>query len=802
MLRFVGFLFGAGVLLAIAGAGGLLFAFYHYGRDLPEFDQLATYQPPVMTRVHTGDGSLLTEYATEKRVFVPIEAMPKHLIQAFLAAEDDTFYEHPGVDLRSVVGAAVTNLMNYGENRRPVGASTITQQVAKNFLLSNEVSVERKIKEAILAVRIEKALNKDRILELYLNEIYLGQGSYGVAAAALNYFDKSLDNLSLQETAYLAALPKAPNNYHPTRRAEAAKSRRDWVLGRMAEVGYIAPSESRLVQQTPLIVQQRQTEEFVNAAYFTEEVRRQLYDAYGEKGLYEGGLSVRTTLDSRLQGIARKVLRDGLEEYDRRHGWRGPVATITPENWRSELAKVEKPAGAGNWQLAAVLQVDEDSASIGLLSGDAGFISLEELKWARKHLEGQRVGGAVKRATEVLSRGDVVLVERVDGEGMSVYGLHQLPDLQGALVAMDPHTGRVLAMVGGYDYSQSEFNRATQALRQPGSAFKPFVYAAALENGFTPASKVLDAPFVIDQGAGQGRWKPANYTNKFYGPSTLRLGIEKSRNLMTVRLAQYLGMPTVADYATRFGIVDDLPLYLSMSLGAGETTLMRLTTAYAMLVNGGKEVRPTLIDRVQDRRGKTILKHDGRRCESCRADRWDNQDEPVLGDERARVIESETAYQLVSMLEGVVERGTGVAIRSLGKHLAGKTGTTNDNNDAWFLGFSPDLVVGVYTGFDEPKTLGPTEQGASVAVPIFREFMAQALDGQPDIPFRIPSGVRLVRVDADSGALAGNESQQVILEAFRPGTEPVAGEAAVLDSQTGNLPAGRNSTGSGVGGLY
>ncbi len=802
MMKFLGFVFGAVFLLGVAGAGGGLFVLYHYGRDLPDFDQLATYQPPVMTRVHTADGSLLTEYAIEKRVFVPVAAMPRQLIEAFLAAEDDTFFEHPGVDARSVVGAAITNVMNYGGDRRPVGASTITQQVAKNFLLTNEVSIDRKVKEAILAFRIERALSKERILELYLNEIYLGQGSYGVAAAALNYFDKSLDNLSLQEMAYLAALPKAPNNYHPIRRADAARDRRDWVLGRMAAVGFIAESEATLAAQTALIVTQARGEEFVDAAYFTEEVRRQLYDAYGEKGLYEGGLSVRTTLEPRLQAIARASLRQGLEAYDRRHGWRGPVAKVSVERWEAALGAVEPPKGVRQWQLAAVLAVEDVGAQIGLPGGGRGFVPFDELKWARAHREDQRVGPTVKRTADVLSVGDVVLVDRLETDSGPVYGLRQVPNLQGALVAMDPHTGRVLAMVGGYDHSLSQFNRATQAMRQPGSAFKPFVYAAALEHGFTPVSRVLDAPFVIDQGAGLGRWKPANYTNRFYGPSTLRLGIEKSRNLMTVRLAQFIGMDVVSDYAERFGIVDELPQFLSMSLGAGETTLMRLTTAYAMLVNGGKKVSPTLIDRVQDRRGRTILKHDTRVCDVCLAQRWDNQAEPVLSDDRLNVIRPETAYQMVSMLEGVVERGTGVAIRRLGMHLAGKTGTTNDNIDAWFLGFSPDLVVGVFTGFDEPQSLGATEQGASVAVPIFRDFMEQALAGQNDIPFRIPSGVRLVRIDAESGALANDRSEEVILEAFRPGSEPTAAESAVLDTRFGTVAPNRASTGSGVGGLY
>jgi penicillin-binding protein 1A len=802
MLKVLGFLFGALFLLAVAGGSGGLFVLYHYGSDLPNFDQLATYQPPVMTRVHTADGSLLTEYAIEKRVFVPVAAMPGRLIEAFLAAEDDTFFEHPGVDARSVVGAAVTNLMNYRGDRRPVGASTITQQVAKNFLLTNEISIDRKIKEAILAFRIERALSKERILELYLNEIYLGQGSYGVAAAALNYFDKSLDNLSLQEMAYLAALPKAPNNYHPTRRADAAKSRRNWVLGRMAAVGFIAPSEATLASKRAFRISQRHDDSFVDAAYFTEEVRRQLYDSYGENGLYEGGLSVRTTLVSRLQGIAQSALRSGLEKYDRRHGWRGPIATVPTERWQSAVAAVKSPKGLGGWNLAVVLGVEDVGAQVGFASGARGFIPFEELKWARPHLKDQRVGKSVKKASDVLSIGDVVPVERLETDAGVVFGLRQRPEIQGALIAMDPHTGRVLAMVGGYDYAQSQFNRATQAMRQPGSAFKPFVYAAALENGFTPASLILDAPFVIDQGAGLGSWKPANYTNKFYGLSTLRLGIEKSRNLMTVRLAQYLGMEIVSDYAGKFGIVDDLPEYLSMSLGAGETTLMRLTTAYAMLVNGGRRIIPTLVDRVQDRRGRTILKHDQRVCDACLVDRWQEQTEPVLSDDRARVIKPETAYQMVSILQGVVDRGTGAGIRRLGMHLAGKTGTTNDNFDAWFLGFSPDLVVGVFTGFDEPRTLGQGEQGASVAVPIFRDFMAQALEGLPNIPFRIPGGVRLVRIDASTGQLASDLSEAVILEAFLPGTEPKAAEAAALDSQTGGLLKNRATTGSGIGGLY
>ncbi len=803
MLRAFGYIFAILMLATISVAGGGIFVFYKYGRDLPDYAQLETYEPPTMTRVHAADGRLLAEYATERRVFVPVAAMPKRLIQAFLAAEDKNFFEHNGVDIASVARAAATNVANFGENKRLIGASTITQQVAKNFLLTSEVSIERKIKEAILAFRIERALSKERILELYLNEIYLGIGSFGVAAAALNYFNKSLDDLTLEEVAYLAALPKAPNNYHPERQAAAAKARRDWVLARMAEEDFISGSEARMVSQRAFQVRSRDKEEFFTADYFTEEVRRFLSEAYGDEGLYKGGMSVRTTLDPRLQAIAERTLRDGLISYDRRHGWRGPIATIElGSDWPTRLGKIEPPEGLAPWQLAVVLKTDERGAAIGLPSGLQGVIPFEELSWARPWLKGQRVGPKVTGARQVLSGGDVVAVEPLP-DGQNIFALRQLPEVQGAIIAMDPHTGRVHAMVGGYSFEQSEFNRATQALRQPGSAFKPFGYAAALENGFTPASRVLDAPFVIDQGPGLGKWKPANYTKKFYGPSTLRLGIEKSRNLMTVRLAQFLGMETVADYAVRFGIVEEMPEMLSMALGAGETTLMRLTTAYAMLVNGGRRIDPTLIDRIQDRRGRTVMRHDTRPCEDCESqDGWRHQPEPTVPDLREQVIDSATAYQLVSMLQGVIQRGTGVRVKTVGKPLGGKTGTTNQSLDAWFVGFSPDLVVGVYVGFDTPRSLGPREQGASVAAPIFRDFMIDALADTADIPFRIPRTVRLVRIDAATGQLARNGAASVILEAFRPGTEPTDGERPVLDGLNSLDSASLLRKRDGVGGLY
>ena len=802
------------MVVAIAGAGGVLFIFHNYGRGLPEYRQLADYEPPVMTRVYGGDGRLLAEYATEKRIFVPIKATPKRVIQSFLAAEDKNFYIHPGVDVLSVIRAALTNVRNIGSSNRPVGASTITQQVAKNFLLTNEVSWKRKIKEAILAFRIERALSKDRILELYLNEIYLGFGSYGVAAAALNYFDKSMDELTIDEAAFLAALPKAPNNYHPVKKPKAAKARRDWVIGRLLVGGLITPAEAELAAARPLQVRQRSATEYIRADYFAEEVRRQLDNRYGEEKLYKGGLSVRTTLDPRLQAIADTVLREGLETYDRRHGWRGPVARL-PEGtrldvkieWRRALAKIPPVKGVGSHLLAVVIGLRPDDALIGFGDGASGRIPLAEMKWARPWMENQKRGPKVTSPADVLVPGDVIVVDPVNANAKGVaypagsYGLRQLPDVDGSIVALDPHTGRILAMSGGYSYERSQFNRVTQAMRQPGSAFKPFVYLAALDHGYTPSTLILDAPFVIDQGPGLPKWRPANYTKKFYGPSTMRLGLEKSRNLMTVRLAQTIGMEAISEYAQRFGIVDFLPEKLAMALGSGETTLLRITTAYAMLVNGGKRITPTLIDRIQDRHGETIFRHDRRNCVSCRATIWTRQETPAIADTRKPVTKPGSAYQVVSMLKGVVERGTGRRIRAVGKPLAGKTGTTNADKDTWFIGFSPDLAVGVFVGFDTPKTLGRRETGSSVAAPLFRDFMAAALEKKKAIPFRIPPGIRLVRVNAATGELARAGDKKVIYEAFKPGTVPT-GRTEVLEGESWTAERNVWQPATGTGGLY
>ncbi|MDA5193544.1 penicillin-binding protein 1A [Govanella unica] len=809
----LGCLAGA-LLLVVTGVIGFFVMLHHYGSELPDYQQLENYNPPVVTRIYAGNGTLFEEYAREKRLFVPIDTIPKPVIHAFLAAEDKGFFTHGGLDFSGITRAVFTNVYNKLVGRRPIGASTITQQVAKNFLLTNEVSYERKIKEAILAYRIERAFTKDQILELYLNEIYLGVGSYGVAAAAQTYFDKALNELTVSEAAYLAALPKGPNNYNPLRRHAAAVARRNWVIDQMRSAGYLDKAQAEAAQAEPLVAHFDSSQQQFHAHYFAEEVRRDLYKKYGEKGLYEAGLSVRTSLDPRLQMIASRVLKQGLENYDRRHGWRGAIKRydsdiMANDGWAKALTGEAIILGDPEWRLAVVTAVTEGGARIGLADGTTGFVPLSEMTWARKWMPGEYLGSAVTKVADVLELGDVVPVAPVAGDpGHKTYSLKQIPAVGGALVAEDPHTGRVLAMVGGFSYGDtygsSEFNRATQALRQPGSAFKPFVYAAALESGLTPSSLVLDAPFVVDQGPVLGLWKPSNYTEDFYGPSTLRTGLEKSRNLMTVRLAQHLGMKKVVDYARRFDIQPNMPPTLSMSLGAGETTLLKLTNAYGMLVNGGKKIEPSLIDRIQDRYGKTIFREDARACEGCDA-AWNGQEPPQLPDPRAQVIKPQTAYQVVSMLEGVVQRGTGRSVAAVGKPLAGKTGTTNDYFDAWFVGFSPDLVVGVFIGFDQPRSLGKGETGSVAAAPIFRDFMKDALKDKPGTPFRIPPGLMLVRVNPQTGQPVGYDDPRGILEAFLPGTEP-NGEMTVLDGSTGEMRPATATPDSkikeGTGGLY
>ena len=770
-------------LAVVAVGGGLLWVFWTYGKDLPDYHQLAEYEPPVVTRIHAGDGALLAEFANQKRLFVPVEAIPPHLIHAFLSAEDSGFYSHFGIDPQAMLRAAITNAKNYGQGRRPIGASTITQQVTKNFLLTNEVSVERKIKEAILSLRMERAFTKDQILELYLNEIYLGYGSYGVAAAALNYFDKALDQLSLAEVAYLAALPKAPSNYHPVRKTRAATNRRNWVLRQMAGNGYVSDAEAEAAIAQPLAIAAQSGFDAADAPYFTEEVRRALITEYGEDMLYAGGLSVRTTIDPFLQGAARIALQQGLEALDRRQGWRGALSTIAADADVEEALAAEQAKMLPGHFAALVTEVDRKRAQI-FVNGQNASIPFALAFWAYPPRDDEGVRPPpLTDLRHAIAAGDIVMVQRPsdtpdlirDGyePAADEFSLSQRPLVEGAIVALDPHTGRLLAMSGGYNFADSEFNRAVQALRQPGSAFKPFVYLAALDNGYSPTTRILDAPLVVDQGPGKPKWKPANYTKRFYGPSIMRVGIEKSRNLMTARLAMRLGMEEVQAYARKFGLNDELPPLLSMSLGAGETTLLRLTAAYGMLVNGGKQITPSLIDRIQDRNGTTIYRHDSRPCEGCQFSLgWDKQPIPELPDIRPQLTTPASAFQMVSMLEGVVKRGTGRRIAKLDLAVAGKTGTTNDNTNGWFIGFTPDLAVGVFVGYDTPRPLGKRETGSTVAVPIFGDFIARAHADRPVIPFRRPSGVTIIPVHAETGERVLPTHAKAVMEVFKPGQRP------------------------------
>ncbi|HEY7670378.1 MAG TPA: penicillin-binding protein 1A [Hyphomicrobium sp.] len=828
LLSFLGFGFAAAVVVFLVGSAAAGFLLWKFSKDLPDYESLSKYEPPVMTRIHAHNGALIAEYARERRIFVPINTIPKRVIAAFLSAEDSRFYQHGGVDFQGIA-RAVFKLIEAkieGRSRRVEGASTITQQVAKNFLLTNERSIDRKIKEAILAIRIERTYSKDKILELYLNEIYLGIGAYGVAAASLSYFNKELQDLTIEEAAYLAALPKAPNNYHPFRQTKAALARRNWIIGQMQDNGYITAEEAEAAKAKPLGVNLRQTGAHIFAAeYFAEEVRRTLLMAYGEDKLYGGGLSVRTTLDPRLQQIARRALVDGLVDFDRRKGWRGPVKKIDVSgDWGASLRAIESPADIQPWRLGVVLKTDATKAVIGLNperqqdgtlvdNREAVEIGFDEVKWAKSAANGT----VPKAVTDVLAPGDVIYVAPKDPNDLGgVWSLMQVPEVGGGIVVLDPNTGRVLADVGGFSYDSSQFDRAIQAKRQPGSSFKPIVYAAAIDNGYKPTSIIIDAPIEIEQGPGQDIWKPENYEKEHSaGPSTLRFGVEHSRNQMTVRLAQDLGMPLITEYARRFGIYDDLLPVLSMSLGAGETTLLRMATGYCTIANGGRQVRATLIDRIQDRWGRTVWRHDQRVCEACKADAWQAQDEPEVLDDRKQIIDPHTAYQMTSILEGVIQRGTAKSLQKLGRPIAGKTGTTNEEKDAWFIGYAPDLVVGVFVGYDTPKPMGKFQTGGKVAAPIFGAVIKEALADTPPAPFRIPPGLKLVRVDLRTGLRASADDPNSIMEAFKPGEEPddaysvigftgTAQEGAPPEEEYYEpVPETRSPTfGSGRGGLW
>jgi len=787
MIRFFTWIFTIFFTLGLAGGIGALVVLHYFGRGLPDYAQLERYEPPVVSRLYASDGRLFAEYATQKRVFIPIEAIPRRVIQTFLAAEDKNFYEHSGLDFFGIIRAAIVNLSQMGTNKRPKGASTITQQVAKNLLLSSiatQASYERKVKEAILAFRIENVLSKDRILELYLNEIFLGAGSYGVAAAALNYFNKSLEELSIAEAAFLAGLPKAPSKYNPKHNYEAAKARRDWVITRMYEERIITREEALAAKAEAIELKRPDPTHVVRADYFAEEVRRHLISKYGESPLYEGGLTVRTTVDPRFQKMADWALRKGLITYDRRHGWRGAFQHVElkdthPETWQGLLANLISPPGIGRWQVAIVLKLTDKEAQIGLKSGEEGVIPLSELTWARKTLpttkvlvEGKEItqvnmGPLIQRPRDVLNVGDIILVDEVQGK-KNIYSLQQIPAVSGALIAMDPHTGRILAMSGGFSFDASQFNRVTQALRQPGSAIKPFVYLAAMERGFSPATIVADSPISIALGRGLGIYSPKNVTSNYYGRVPLRIGLQKSLNMMTIRLVhEYVGMKPVGKTIEKFGIIDHVPMQIAMAIGAGETTLLRLATAYAMLANGGKRLEPTLIDRIQDRHGKTLFASDTRVCLNCNNQGWRNQDPPLIEDHREQMADPRSIYQITSMLEGAVRAGSAQKAQVLGKILAIKTGTTNQELDAWTFAYSPDLVVGTYIGYDNPQPLGHMEGGSRVALPVIVDFLGKALDGIPSKPFKMPPGMKLVRMKEMTGQAAHAGDSGVIYEALK-----------------------------------
>ena len=771
MLRFISYMASLALFLIIVLIFGVSYELAKINISIPDYHQLADYAPPVTTRLFAGDGQVMMEYAAEKRLFVPEEKIPDIIKKAFIAAEDKHFYKHSGIDYLGIVRALLGNLKKIGTGRRPAGASTITQQVAKNFLLSSELSYTRKIKEAILARRINKAFTKEHVLELYLNEIYLGNRAYGVAAAAINYFGKALDELSLEEVAYLAALPKGPNNYHPVHHYDAAIKRRNWVIGRMLEDGYVTEEEAKEAQAKPLQVVERKSGFLKDTEYYSEEVRRTISNNFGDEALYQGGLIVRTTVDSRLQSIATQALRKGLLEYDRRHGWYGATLNIQiDENYKQNLAKASLPKGAEpTWKKAVVIKTTKEKAEIETEQGTEGVILLSSLGWARHAEKGQNMGPVPTSVEQVLQKGDVIYVEEKENTGKkNEYELRQIPRVEGGMAVMDPHTGKVLALVGGFSFAKSQFNRATQAYRQTGSTFKPFVYLTALELGYSPTDLILDAPFVLDQGEGLPKWKPVNYSKKFYGLMTLRRGVELSKNLMTVRLAQDIGMDKIVDMSRRVGVNDNLPPYLSASLGAADTRVINMVSAYCVIVNGGKKVPPYMIERIQDRTGKTIYKHEQTPCLDCVADKWESQPAPTFNVIREQVVDPLSAYQMTSILEGVATRGTGAKLNGLHRHLAGKTGTTNETKDAWFVGFSPDLVAGVYIGFDEPESLGRYETGAQAALPIFYDFMEKALKDVPDTSFRIPQGIKLVRVNPQTGKPSGLGDTTYIIEALKP----------------------------------
>ena len=752
MIKFLNFALKSTIIFLIVIILIAFSSLWYFSSGLPDYKKLSNYQPPISSRVYSDDGKLIAEYSLEKRLFIPYESIPNKIINSFLSAEDKNFFTHPGVDAKGVLRAVINNISNIIYSRRLEGASTITQQVAKNFLLSNEVSLNRKIKEAILAFRIERVLSKQRILELYLNQIYLGQGAYGIASASLEYFDKPISKLNYTEAALLAALPKAPSRYNPYKNKELAKFRRNLVIKNLYDNEYIDEKVYEELVKKKIKLKKRKKIFLEDARYYVEDVRKSIVEKYGFQYVYKKGLNIKTPISLDLQSISTQALRNGLLEYDKRKGWRGPLTNKKITNdWDKNLKKfyLEKSIG---WEIAIVKKVKKFLVEIETTNKSRGKINLSDISWTKKEMN------------ELFRVGDLIYVKKIKE---NIYSLRQLPQANGGIVVMDPYTGRVLAISGGFSFKRSEFNRATQAKRQPGSAFKPFIYALALENKFTPSTLILDAPIVLDQGVDLKLWKPENYGKKFYGPSTLRTGIEKSRNLMTVRIAQELGVKKITSLTKKLNIYDNPEELMSISLGSAETTLLKLTTAYCSFINGGKLVDPIFVDRIQDSEGNTIYNSEKRKCETCDQISFSGKKIPLIKDNFEKVFSSETAYQITSMLEGVIQRGTGKGLKDLNLDLAGKTGTTNKNTDAWFIGFTSNLVVGVYVGYDEPKSLGKYETGSKTAMPIFKSFIKKAVKKKDARPFKVAKNIKMMVIDPVTGQKANFLSKKTIVEAYK-----------------------------------
>ncbi len=741
-----------GLLTSIFFLTAIISVLWIYSNKLPDYKYLKSYKPPVSSKLYSGNGLLVSDFSTEKRIFVPYSAISQTVVNAFLSAEDKNFFDHPGVDAKGVIRAIKNNIFNIIYSKRLEGASTITQQVAKNFLLTNEVSIDRKIKEAILAFRIERVLSKKRILELYLNQIYLGEGSYGIASASLRYFNKPISELDYAEAALLAALPKAPSKYNPYKNIKLAMFRRNLVLNNLLENGFINKKLHAKLIKSEIKLNKRKRIYLEDSRYYVEDVRKDVINKYGFDKVYKQGFNIKTPLNLELQKIATEALRNGLQEFDKRKGWRGSLSNKKKhKNWRKDLSKfyLEKSLG---WKLAIVKRVDKFETVIETRDGKKGTINFNDIDWTRKDFK------------KLFGKGDIIYVKELsDGN----YSLKQFPKVNGGIVVMDPYSGRVLALSGGFSFKESEFNRASQAQRQPGSAFKPFIYALALENNFLPTTLVLDAPIVLDQGVDLKMWKPENYGKKFYGPSTLRTGIEKSRNLMTVRIAQELGIDKIINFSKKLNIYENPDELMSVSLGSAETTLLKITSAYCSFLNGGKLVNPILIDRIQDSQGNTIFNNEKRYCENCDSISYEGNSMPIIRSKYQQIFSPQTAYQMTSMLKGVIERGTGKGLRNLNLELAGKTGTTNKNTDTWFIGFTSNLVVGVYIGYDNPSSLGKFETGSKTAMPVFAEFIKKTANSYTARPFKVPKNIKMMVLDAKTGKKATSKTKDIIIESFK-----------------------------------